>query len=89
MKSYPIWNNINSCIYKSSKSYGIKEHGEVSTYIGTSAKNSHLFLETKTTHRQLENGDREWRFYVDGKLIKNATMKKGSYEIEFIPTVET
>ena len=81
MTSYPIWNDINSCIYKSSKSYGIKEHGE--------AKNSHLFLETKLTHRQHENGDREWRFYLDGKLAKIATMKKGSYKIEFIPTVET
>jgi hypothetical protein len=45
-------------------------------------------LETKTTHRQLENGDREWRFYVDGKLVKNAIMKKGSYEIQFIPIAE-
>ena len=89
MTSYPIWNDIHSCIYKSSKSYGIKKHGEVSTYVGTSAKNSHLFVETKLTHRQHENGDREWRFYVDGKLAKIATMKKGSYEIEFIPTVET
>jgi hypothetical protein len=88
MTSYPIWNNINSCIYKSSKSYGIKEHGEVSTFIGTSAKNSHLFLETKLTHRQHENGDREWRFYMDGKLAKIATMKKGTYEIKFIPIAE-
>jgi len=89
MTSYPIWNDIHSCIYKSSKSYGIKKHGEVSTYIGTSAKNSHLFVETKLTHRQHENGDREWRFYVDGKLAKIATMKKGNYKIEFIPTVES
>ena len=29
MKSYPIWNNIKACIYKSDKSYGVKETGDV------------------------------------------------------------
>ena len=93
MKSYPIWNIITACIYKNglptdrhsgSKSYGVKETGEVEVRIGTSASNSHTFLKHSTTHRQLENGDREYRFYIDGKCIRRALLKKGKKEIEFI-----
>ena len=83
MKQYPIWNIINSCAYKNrNKSYGIKEHGEIEVRIGTSSRNSYVFLETKTTHREHENGDREYRFYVDGKLIKRAILKKGADNVE-------
>lgn len=38
--SYPIWVEINSCAYKSNKSYGIKEHGTQTIYVGSSKKNS-------------------------------------------------
>ena len=84
-RSYPIWNKINSCIYSENqgartgnKSYGIREHGENNIVIGTSASNSHDFLQTKTTHRKKEDGTREFRFYVDGVLICRATLTKGS-----------
>jgi hypothetical protein len=66
MRQYPIWNIITACIYKSGKSYGVKDTGEVEVRIGTSSSNSHTFLKHTTTHRQLENGDREYRFYIDG-----------------------
>ena len=84
MKSYPIWNIITACIYQGSKSYGVKETGEVEVRIGTSASNSHTFLKHTTTHRQLENGDREYRFYIDGKCIRRALLKKGATEIEHL-----
>ena len=84
-RSYPIWNKINSCIYSEkqgartgNKSYGIKEHGENNIVIGTSASNSHDFIQTKTTHRKKEDGTREYRFYVDDVLICRATLTKGS-----------
>ena len=86
-RSYPIWNKIQSCAYGNkpgsrtgNKSYGIKEHGEVEIVIGTSSSNSHSFVTTKTTHRKHENGTREYRFYVDGILIRQATLAKGSTE---------
>ena len=82
MKQYPIWNVIKSCIYKSDKSYGIREHGETTILVGSSSRNSHHFLTTETTHRLLENGDREFRFYVDGVYIKNSVLKKGSDHLE-------
>tara|TARA_R110002096_G_scaffold330390_1_gene524445 strand:- start:46 stop:345 length:300 start_codon:yes stop_codon:yes gene_type:complete len=84
MRQYPIWNIITACIYKSGKSYGVKDTGEVEVRVGTSSSNSHTFLKHTTTHRQLENGDREYRFYIDGKCIRRAILKKGSSELEYL-----
>jgi hypothetical protein len=81
-KSYPIWNRITACIYKSNKSYGVRERGEVEVRIGTSGSNSHRFLTHRTTHKILDNGDREYRFYVDDVLIKRALLPKGTREIK-------
>lgn len=72
-RSYPIWNEIDSCIYESKKSYGIKNHGELTCYIGTSAQNSYKFFQTKVTHRKLDNNMHEYRFYIDDELVKKAT----------------
>ena len=82
-KSYPIWNKITACIYKSNKSYGVRERGEVEVRIGTSGSNSYHFLNHKTTHKVLENGDREYRFYVNDVLVKRALLRKGDNKIEF------
>ena len=82
MRSYPIWNNITACIYQSDKSYGVKETGDVEIRVGTSASNSHLFLRHSTTHRVLENGDREYRFYIDGVCVRKAVLPKGKYALE-------
>ena len=84
MRQYPIWNIITACIYKSGKSYGVKDTGEVEVRVGTSSSNSHTFLKHTTTHRQLENGDREYRFYIDGECIRRAILKKGSGELEYL-----
>ena len=84
MRSYPIWNDVTACVYKGAKSYGVKETGNVEVLIGTSASNSHTFLKHSTTHRQLDNGDREYRIYIDGEVIKRALLKKGACEIEYL-----
>jgi len=84
MRSWPIWNQITACVYKSDKSYGVKATGEVTVKVGTSASNSHIFLRHATTHRMLDNGDREYRFYLDGKVIRRAVLKKGATAIEYI-----
>ena len=90
MRQYPIWNNIQSCAYSATsgrtgnKSYGVKEHNECNVLIGTSRSNSHEFLTHKVTHRQHENGDREYRFFVDDVCIKIALLRKGANEIEIV-----
>ena len=84
MRQWPIWNQITACVYKSDKSYGVKATGEVTVKVGTSASNSHIFLRHTTTHRMLDNGDREYRFYLDGEVIRRAVLKKGATAIEYI-----
>ena len=82
-RSYPIWNEIKSCAYKQeNKSYGVKETGEVTVNVGTSAINSHVFVKHTVTHRLLNDGSREYRFYLDGLCIKKATLTKNK---EFKP----
>ena len=76
MKSYPIWNKIQACIYKSSKCYGVKNDGLNEILIGTSARNSHSFVRTRVTHKKHEDGSRTYHFYIDDKLYKKATLKK-------------
>ena len=85
MRQYPIWNQITPCIYGSSKSYGVKNTGEVEVRVGTSSQNSHTFIRHTTTHREHTNGDKEFRFYVDGEMVKRALLRKGKHELEFIP----
>lgn len=47
----PIWNIVTNCEYKSSKSYGNKNTGEVQVCVGSSAQNSHELLKHITTRR--------------------------------------
>lgn len=77
MRQYPIWNMINSCAYKSDKSYGVKAEGIVKVRIGTSSSNSHAFLTHRTTCKTHLNNMKEFRFYVDGKCIKRKFVDKG------------
>ena len=74
MRSYPIWNKVQACIYKSPKNWGAERHSEVEVFVGTSARNSHPFLAHKTTRRDLGDGRVEFRFYVDNVLIKQAIL---------------
>ena len=86
-RHYPIWNLINSCAYQGNKSYGVKETGDVLVKVGTSASNSHHFVKHVVTHRLHDNGDREYRFYVDNVNIKRALLRKGAMELEELPPV--
>ncbi len=83
MASWPIWNKVTACTYKSDKSYGVRETGAVEVRVGTSASNSHHFLDHCITHRKLEDGKREYRFYIDGVCVKTAILHKdGTFETE-------
>ena len=84
MASYPIWNKITACIYKSSKCYGVKKDGLNEILIGTSSSNSHEFSKVRTTHRKNDDGTRTYHLYLDDKLIKKATLKNKEIQIETI-----
>jgi hypothetical protein len=83
--SYPIWNDVSACIYKSGKSWGAKTAAAVAVLVGSSARNSHKFVTHTTTHRQHPNGDREFRFFVDDRCIKRAILRKGADTLESLP----
>ena len=75
MRTYPIWNKIKACIYNSNKSYGVKDTGENEIYIGSSAKNSHLFLNsiiTKRTENTKYGKCIVFKYSVDNVVIKKA-----------------
>lgn len=86
--SYPIWNDIEACIYKSNKSYGVKREGINKIKIGTSASNSHDFATIKTTHKIMDNGDRQFRLYVDDRLVKSAILRKGEDKVRMSEWVD-
>ena len=52
-KMYPIWNDVQACIYKSSKSYGVRNEGIVNIKVGSSAVWSFDFVKHRTTRRML------------------------------------
>ena len=72
--SYPIWHDVSACHYKSSKSWGGKNNSIDNIYVGSSPKYSSLFVKTKTTRRQFD-GNTEFRYFVDGKLVKRMLFK--------------
>ena len=44
MQQYPIWNQVQACIYKSDKSYGVRNEGVVNVKVGTSRTYSYDFV---------------------------------------------
>jgi hypothetical protein len=69
-RSYPIWNDVEACIYNSSKSYGAKDTSDCTVYVGSGPGNSHALVNHTTTRR--EDDERiTFRFYVDGKKVKH------------------
>ena len=52
-RSYPIWNNVTACIYKSSKSFGARDTSETDIYVGTSRHNSEHLVSHVTTRREV------------------------------------
>ena len=49
---YPIWNDVNACIYKSSKSYGARDTSQAEVLVGSSQSNSHGLAKHITTRRE-------------------------------------
>ena len=89
--NYPIYNIVTACIYKNgtptsnhkgAKSYGVRDHGDVEVRVGTSSSNSFSFVEHSISHRLHDDGSREYRFKVDGKVIKTGILKKGADMLE-------
>lgn len=59
--SYPIWIDVQSCLYKSSKSYGARDTNMETVNVGTSSKYSHEFYKRGTNRKVLS----EYRGFKD------------------------
>lgn len=76
MRSYPIWIDVDACIYKSSKSYGARNTNNQNIYVGTSASNSKHFTNINVLRTKNTNGETEFILVVDGKEIKRYNLDK-------------
>ena len=85
MASYPIWNNVVACIYNGSKSYGVKKEGVVNIKVGTSKNYSYMFIQHRTTVREIDKHTLEYRFFVDGKLLRSQFNKKTKMYSDSLP----
>jgi len=73
-KQYPIWNDVYSPDYanSNSKSFGCRTNTQTTIKIGTSSINSFDFLTTETKIIDLDDGTKNFIFYVDNKVVKEA-----------------
>ena len=79
MRSYPIWNQVEACIYKSPQHFGAKDTSQTKVLIGTSKSNSELLV-THTTTRRIEGDFTVFRFGVDGEILKTKYMNTETKE---------
>ena len=86
MRSYPIWNVINSCIYSNynkgsgNKSYGVKKHSTIDMYVGTSKQNSYHLAEITQKVSTNQHGNKVFTLYVDGKCIVEGILNNNTKE---------
>jgi hypothetical protein len=88
--SYPIWVEVEACIYNSTKSYGVKNTGNQTYHVGTSASNSHQFIRTSIERKECEPPEdlkiekykkcQRFRFFVkDTKIKEMYVIDENSY----------
>ena len=75
-RSYPIWIDVDACIYKSKKSYGARNLNNQNIYVGTSASNSYHFANIQVRRSKNENGETEFVLKVDGKELKRFNLEQ-------------
>ena len=86
-RQYPIWNDVTNCLYQGSKSYGNREDGCVTIKVGTSSMNSHTLCDHRVTHKKNDDGSQTFRFSINNKVLIEAHLNKGEYELEFTKQV--
>ena len=83
-RSYSIWNDVEACIYNSSKSWGAKDTCNVNVNVGSSSKYSNHFVSHTTTKREIKKNLFEFRFYVNKQIIKRALFDNLTKSFNFL-----
>lgn len=69
MKSYPIWNDVTSCIYKSDKSFGARDDSRIKISVGSSSTHSEQLADIRTT-RSIKGIYYVFKISIDGMVMK-------------------
>ena len=69
--SKAIWNDVTSCGYKNSPSWGGMNHVTQTTFVGSSPQNSHELAELEIS-RKFYDRFVAFNYVVDGKLLSQA-----------------
>ena len=73
-KSYPIWINVSGDNYKTSKSFGSRDHVSLDIKVGSSARNSNELARVSIHMREDEAGNRTFALAVDGLVLRSSVM---------------
>jgi len=83
-RAYSIWNDVEACIYNSSKSWGAKDTCNVNVNVGSSSKYSNHFVSHTTTKKEIRKNLFEFRFYVNKQIIQRALFDNLTKSFNFL-----
>lgn len=73
-QSYPIWNDVTACIYKSNRSWGARDVSNVTVNVGSSASNSTVLCSHQTTRKKVFSKNLDQWFYVFKFYVNNVCL---------------
>ena len=76
MQSYPIWIDVSGDNYKSSKSFGSRDHVTMDIKVGSSRIYSNDLARVSIHMREDADGNREFALAVDGLIMRSGVMTK-------------
>ncbi len=73
-QSYPIWIDVSGDNYKTSKSFGSRDHVTLDIKVGSSARNSNDLARVSIHMREDAAGNRTFALAVDGLVMRSGVM---------------
>ena len=75
-QSYPIWIDVSGDNYKSSKSFGSRDHVTMDIKVGSSRTYSNDLARVSIHMREDAAGNRTFALALDGLVVRSAVMTK-------------
>ena len=76
MQQYPIWLDVSGDNYKTSKSFGSRDHVTMDINVGSSKTNSHELARVSIHWREDDAGNRTFALALDGLVMRSGVMTK-------------
>ena len=73
-QSYPIWIDVSGDNYKSSKSFGSRDHVSLDIKVGSSKTYSNDLARVSIHMREDDAGNRTFALALDGLVVRSAVM---------------